>query len=151
MAEIGSVPCVIGGGWNVGPSEAEHHWDRRQAMLLEVGVKASPRAPTWGAEGVVVPGTDHVGVWARIEAVDADTLGTRTEEPPAIPPEAMETAQGEAWWQTIEAAIGEPPKEWELWTNAAEEGLWSNLGLTRQGGAYRGGTIRYKSQALSRP
>lgn len=37
LAEIASIPWVIGGDWNIEPSEAEHHSDRRQARLLDVG------------------------------------------------------------------------------------------------------------------
>lgn len=99
----------------------------------------------------MVPATGHVRVRVRIEAIDADTLGTRMEQPAAIPPEAMQAAQGGAWWQTIEATLGEAPKEWELWTNAAEEGLLRSLGITRPGAAYHGGPARNKDRRSAAP
>lgn len=114
------------GDCNIEPTEAGHHWGRRQARLLDVGaatqehgrnidcVLASLRTPTWGAEGVVVPGTDHVGVQVKIEAVYANTLRTKMESPVQIPLDAMDIAQGETRWQTIEATLGEPPTEWEI-------------------------------------
>lgn len=62
----------------------------------------------------------------------------------------MEKANDAEWWHTIEAALGDPPDSWELWTNTAETGLLNSLGIPCQGGVYRGGPIRYKD-TTSRP
>lgn len=67
------------------PGQADHHWDRSQARLLDLGTAtqrqgrnldwmiASLRAPTRGAEEIVVAGTDHVGLQVRLQAVGAST------------------------------------------------------------------------------
>lgn len=98
----------------------------------------------------MVAGTDHVGVQVRIQAVVANTLGLRMEQPTPIPLEAMEKANDTEWWYTIEAALGDPPDSWVQWTIAAEEGLLTSLGSPRQGAVNRGGPTRYTGQATSR-
>lgn len=69
LAEIASVPWVIGGDWNIVPGQADHHRDRSQARPLDLGTAtqrqcrhldrmiARFRAPAWVAE---FAGTDHV-------------------------------------------------------------------------------------------
>lgn len=138
LAEIANVPWITGGDWNIEPREAEHHWDRSPAKLRDLGaatqkhgrnihwVIANSRTPTWNAEGIVVAGTEHVGVQVRLEAVDANTLGTRIKRPAQKTPETAEQARGETW------------TEWEQRTNATEEGLLTSLGITRQGAAWGG-------------
>lgn len=61
------------------------------------------------------------------------------EQPPQILQEAVDKANAAEWWHTIEAALGDPPDGWEQWTNSAEEGLLTSLGIPRQGADYRGG------------
>lgn len=41
-------------------------------------------------------------------------------------------------WHTIGAALGDPPDRWEQWTNAAEAGLLTNVGVMRPGAAGSG-------------
>lgn len=96
VAEIGGVPRIAGDDWNLEPRDAEGRWGRRQAIVHDVGaatqkhgrniegIVAGLRAPTWGAEAKTIPGTEHVGVQIKLQAVDAKTLGLRMEEPRQI-------------------------------------------------------------------
>lgn len=97
------------------------------------------RTPSWGVEGIVVAGTNHVGVPVRLQTLDANALVVRMEQPTQIPQEAMGKHAGRQWWHTIEATLGDPPEDWEHWTNSAEEGLLTNLGITRQDPSTDGG------------
>lgn len=75
--------------------------DRNRARLLDLGtatqkhgrtidwVIPSLRTPAWDAEGIVIASTDHVGVRIRLEAVDANTLSIKMEQPAQITPEGM--------------------------------------------------------------
>lgn len=86
IAEICSVPWIAGGDWNIEPDDAMG-WDRTQATIHDLGAAtqkhcrnidwlgAGRRAPMWGTEARVVPGTDHVGVQPRVQVVVAKTLG----------------------------------------------------------------------------
>lgn len=61
----------------------------------------------------MVAGTDHVRVQVRLQAVGANSLRARLEQPTQIPPEAMNQANVTTWWHTIEAALGAPPASWK--------------------------------------
>lgn len=37
IAEIGSVPWIAGGDWNIEPAEAAAHWERSKAIIHELG------------------------------------------------------------------------------------------------------------------
>lgn len=64
---------IIGRRWNMDSAQADYHWDRTQARLLDLGIATqwqgrdldwaivSMRTSSWGAEAVVVAGRDHVG------------------------------------------------------------------------------------------
>lgn len=67
---------------------------------------ASMRAPTWGAEAIAVAGADHVGIQVMQQAVGANTLGARMEQPAQIPQDALGKASEPMWWHTIQEAFG---------------------------------------------
>lgn len=87
------VPLGLQGDWHMGAEQAGQHWDRSQARILNFGAAtqrqgrnldsmiASVPTRTWDAEAVAAS-TEHVWVQARLQAVDADTLGVRMEKRP---------------------------------------------------------------------
>lgn len=95
LSEIAGAPWIIG-DWNLEPQDADCRWDKGQAVIHDIGTAtqkqgrnidwlvAGARAPTWEAEPCVIPGTDHVGVTVKLQAVDANTLGVRMEQPTRV-------------------------------------------------------------------
>lgn len=153
VAELGSVPWLAGGDWNLEPRDAEAHWDRRPATIHYVGAAththgrnidwmvAGHRAPTWGAETYVVPGTDHVGVQVKLQAVDANTLRVRMELPTRIFIDKGAKEVNAEYRAAIQRSLGEPPADWDTWTHAAEEGILAGMQIPRTSDACRGGAV----------
>ena len=101
LAAIGRVPWLLGGDWNMEPSELQEFWTRG-GTITETG---GPTHKLGGnldwflhngtlqlrrAIGHVVAGTDHTGVMTTLKANQHDTLGYRLVAPSGFRPEALE-------------------------------------------------------------
>lgn len=72
------------------------------------------------------------------------------EQPTQIPI-ALKDAEARAKQrEAVAAALGEPPGDWDRWTQEAEDGILEGLQVKRVGSTYRGGPVRYKAQTISR-
>lgn len=69
------------------------------------------RAPAWRVEACVVAGTDHVGVQARLQVVDASTLGVRMEQPTPIVIDRVDPEDTERLRGRIAESLQEPPPQ----------------------------------------
>lgn len=67
------------------------------------------RVPVRRAEGVVLPGTDQVGVQIKLDAVSMDTLGTRQELQTTMPADVLDMAVGADWEGRLGISLGEIP------------------------------------------
>jgi hypothetical protein len=119
LSELGSVPWVFGGDWNMEPGELQHVWVRPASQVDCEGPTHkhggnldwylhAPRMRAQGMASVVVPGTDHVSVRLRLPGHQAATLGKRLVQPRSVPPERLLSLIEDRGKQLL-GVLGDPP------------------------------------------
>jgi exonuclease III len=95
LAEVGSVPWVMGGDWNMEPEEFHSVWNRPAAQVDGDAPTQkhggnfdwflhAPKVKTRRDMNIVVPGADHVAVAIKLMGDQAATMGKRLVQPQAV-------------------------------------------------------------------
>ena len=126
LAALGTVPWVIGGGWNASPEEVQAAW-RRPAVVVHTDQPTqkfggnfdwymhSPRLQLDLPQAEVVPGTDHVGVSVQLPGNLHKMLGYRLIQPAPLSVDALAKLRELEVQQRLAALLGSPPVHWGEW------------------------------------
>ena len=149
LAELGTVPWVIGGDWNADPDEIRAAW-RRPGVAIHTGTPTQkfggnfdwymhcPRLLLEEPRAEVIPGTDHVGVGVRLPGGLHDLLGYRLIQLAPFTKEQVDLLKSPELRAKLERSLGAPPEDWCGWCAEAEKGLLDVLGVDHRGNTGRG-------------
>ena len=162
LAELGSVPWVIGGDRNADPEEVQAAWSR-PAVVVHTGNPTQkfggnfdlymhcPRRVLGEPKAEVVPGTDHIRVGIQLPGELHKLLGYRLVQPTPLNSVQLEHLKSPETRAKLEKALGVPPDDWGRWCAKVELALLRALGLSTRGNTGRGRVPRAKRQQMSRP